>query len=203
MAYSFPPTSNKDIESALERYNDRGDYLYVSTPMTSGLRYLNFSLYDDNVTSEDKCAIWDANIAQSHYTAHIVGRMNPGREVLNPVTFQDKEGTEGWVGDDYLVFWTSVIENNCEEIYFVNDWEYSMGSAYEFFIAQRSELPCRNEQGEIIRSYKGLLMIGNALQHYEYVGKCSCFLKRVYDALACLIIPSKTPSIELCGVCSR
>lgn len=141
--------------------------VYVSTPMTTGLAYVQAK----KSGSVDKAAIFSLNCAH----AVAVGKMIEDK-IINPVDFKQQEG---WINDDYLTMWKLVIENYVTKIVFCDGWQYSHGCCYEFMIATANNIAAYDEHGELITKTAGKAMIAEAIDTLSGLGDDSEFLKKV------------------------
>src|SRR5262245_13452451 len=58
--------------------------------------------------------------------------------VIDPSMLRD---VPGWRQEDYVALWEAVIERYAERLVFADGWNYSYGSAHEFFFAVSRNLP--------------------------------------------------------------
>jgi hypothetical protein len=92
-----------------------------------------------------------------------------------------------WREDDWLYLWEQVIINYVQDCIFVNDWQYSNGCTYEFYIAIKNNKRCYDETlSKTISALDGYCMILNATKEVYTYGECLNLFKHlhlVYDQL--------------------
>lgn len=147
-------------------FADNPGWFYVSTPMTTGKRYLDH--IRKNGLGGKTTNILEANIARSKEVTESVKLLHPGCSIINPTQWT----YEGYESNDYLAFWVMVISRYCSKIFFVDDWEYSSGCAYEFLVAQKCmhrtdgkpPITCYDERGNALTLKDGIRLIKSAIK---------------------------------------
>ena len=206
MSYTYPPTSSQDMtkEKSLYAWLAKKSCMYMSSPMTSGALYLEFES-EGPATQSDKTLIWNVNQANAALLFRKVTRKYPLSDLISPFHFQEQsDSRENWTGDDYLVFWADILINKVHTIYFVDNWEYSCGCAYEFLIAMKNGIGTRSSQYREITLQQGIGLIHSALQDYGDNGVCHCFLTEVYKELLRMDFENTMgKELDKCEVCNH
>lgn len=136
---------------------------YMSTPITSGRLYLDIALSSARVISEkEKTAI------RNHYidrAMRMAARLRLSYAVLvNPAALVD---IPDWTQVDYIVFWTSVINEFANCSIFLNDWHYSRGCVQEFVTCVRKGIPTLDEDCHNISIEAALRLLEKAIDDYR------------------------------------
>jgi hypothetical protein len=144
--FKFPPNSTRqrEIDSLLNMLGtviaDRSA-VYVSTPITSGQRFaewsstrdVEFDLSHPETYLEFKREVLDPN---SEHARGIIENLRGlfSRALIDPTALMD---IVDWTQDDYRVLWGRVIELYAQTVVFLDGWQFSNGCTYEFFVANR------------------------------------------------------------------
>lgn len=190
MKYDFPPTSPYDelIGQILQPYAtliSGKNAIYISTPMTSGVLYMNAitQLPEEEKTAglseHVKKQLFDQNCQHAKTVAAMTKWVYPHAYVIDPTQFSMK----GWEQNDYLAFWREVLLGYVNTIRFVNDWYYSSGCAYEFLIGAKSNKILIDESGQTINVRDGRNLIKKAYDEHLANGCDNTFLLDVVKAL--------------------
>jgi hypothetical protein len=142
----FPPqsTHQREIDALL---NILGSVIvdhsavYVSTPITSGRRFANWSSGHDveldlshpETYQEFLREVLEPNSKHARKIIHQLRSLFP-KALIDPTTLKD---IEDWNQDDYRVLWGKVIEQYVATVVFLDGWQYSNGCNYEFLVANR------------------------------------------------------------------
>lgn len=115
--------------------------VYVSTPITSGQRFadwsssraMEFDLSHPETYREFLREVLEPN---SEHARTVIKELRTrfNKPLIDPTALKD---IEGWIQDDYRYFWAKVIEQYAGTVVFLNGWQYSNGCAYEFLIANQ------------------------------------------------------------------
>jgi hypothetical protein len=147
----------------------------VSGPVASGQRFfLESGQADEN-------DIWEANARNMDAFASDL-RRRLGRLVICPSRFR----IPGWRGSQYGEFFTAVIRRYVAEAWFVDGWEFSVGSVDEFGLCQKLHIPCYRSNGELLTHDAGLRLVEAAL---EQARKRAAATNLLEAALARLRLP--------------
>ena len=113
--------------------------VYLSTPITSGSRYLEWhstlgnSLTDPrfDYPSEHRANVVAPNSERAKHVAADL-RLTFSRCVIDPSSFPD---IPEWTQDDYRAFWGSTVTEFAHTVVFMDGWEFSTGCVFEFFVS--------------------------------------------------------------------
>ncbi len=146
MKFNFPPetTHQREIElllNVLGSVVSNRSAVYVSTPITSGRRFADWSsgrdlevdLSHPETYQEFLREVLEPNSAHARKVIRSVRNLFP-KALIDPTALKD---IEGWIQDDYRVLWAKVIEQYASTVLFLDGWQYSNGCAYEFLVANR------------------------------------------------------------------
>lgn len=194
MSVQFPPrpadtTEIEHIVQVLRGVIQAREAWYVSTPITTGRR-LNEArwLFADAAAQaeldEDSLRkhVIEPNREEATALAAVL-RESHRRVVINPSGVED---LSGWKQENYLYFWGRVIEEFVECAVFLDGWQYSNGSSYEFFMAAKSNVPTLAADLSPLTVTQGLSLIESALAEVTGLSPIE-FLKAVHDALQALL----------------
>ena len=145
MTSIFPPQSVHAREIAfmleiLASVIEGRTAVYVSTPITTGKRFLKWYVQkkiDERVPlTEQKDMFLREVVEYNRQRARVVVRRlrhGSSKIVIDPTSIVD---FPGWTQDDYRCLWGRVIERYVDRVIFIEGWQYSNGCAYEFLVAQ-------------------------------------------------------------------
>ncbi len=186
------------INAMLEVYKsvlNQNGVLYCSAPVTSGKRYLDWlECIGKNFIDIDRA---DKNYHDSHFREVI----EPNRKHAQRFIFQLREETEQividptalspipeWKQQDWRSFWRQVIEKYVSTVFLVDDWQYSNGCVYEFWIAQKNEIPTLNEDRQTLNLATGINMIAETIVKVKQKGGNTTFIEEILNNLKSLLI---------------
>jgi hypothetical protein len=189
--YNFPPSSEDavKINQLLQVYSttiNDNNAIYISTPMTSGLLYMNAFAESPNTTSlsaDKRKSLFNKNCQHARSVAALTRLHFPTSIVIDPTKIE----VVGWEQNDYLTFWRQVIVKYVSLIRFVDNWYYSNGCAYEFLVGVASNKVMVDEQENAIYPLMGRDLIQSAYNEHLKNGYENKFLLDVIDALNILI----------------
>lgn len=186
--YDFPPTSNdtRRIDELLQVYQTlmpkEKSAIYISTPMTSGLKYMNAyaDLPPGTKLSDDQLKqFFNQNCQHARSVAALTRLHYPTSQVIDPTNIS----IDGWSQNDYLTFWRRVIIDHAYIIRFVNDWYYSNGCAYEFLVGALTNKVMIDEAENTISVYDGCRLIKRAYEEHLEFGYDNEFLLKTVASL--------------------
>ena len=167
--------------------------LYVSTPITTGPRYLQWLRrgggWQDNRKAALQREVIEPNLARGRELVHRVRDRFRGVVVIDPTAVR----LPGWEQGEYHELWGHIIERYARTVVFGDGWEYSHGCAFEFLTAHRARAVALDEQYSTITVEEGLRRIRNAVADYQAVGLSPSLLIAAVDELASLSSPEVTP----------
>lgn len=153
---------------------------YVSAPITTGPRFLNWRRAHGSILSP-KTAEYDAahskhviepNSAAASGTIQAI-RARSVEPIIDPTAFQ---GPKSWSQADYRDFWGRVIEKYVSKVVFLEGWNYSSGCAYEFLVACRNGIPTLDANEHRLSLSKALDLIDDAIRDLGDSGIPSQFI---------------------------
>jgi hypothetical protein len=191
---AYPPqtTRGAEIDAFIELF--RGVFpgreaLYVSAPITSGRRLINWISRNPNVTD-----------ALDHYQhEHSREVVAPNRDaasglvtkaratysgpVIDPTVVSD---IEGWTQGDYRTAWSRVIQEFVRTVVFADGWEFSNGCSYEFLIATKAGVQILDELWRPITTAAGISLLRGAISDISSRGLPGEFLRGILEDLESL-----------------
>lgn len=94
-----------------------------------------------------------------------------------------------WTGDDYAVFFSSVIDRYVIATWFTDDWAYSVGSVAEFTHCMMRGIPCFTHDGNPLGIDAGLRLLEAALREVNGVGRSNEKLVAALERLRRIAVP--------------
>lgn len=118
---------------ALKSSSSRDRTIYISGPMTTGRKYLDFvsAFPHADVTNDIKAACLRENILTLETHAFYQRQLNTGVTVINP----GMTCIKGFTTNDYMTLWLSVLRECASTVIAIPDWEYSVGASIEVGVA--------------------------------------------------------------------
>ncbi len=167
--------------------------LYVSSPITSGRRYMRWleevgkkAHHIDFMDEETKQShIAEVVLPNSHHAGTVVKkvRKETGRVVINPTAIPS---IGGWKQEDWRTFWRRVIELHVSTTLFVDDWQYSNGCVYEFWVAHSKGLPTMDEEMQPLDLEQGIGLVLAAIADMRRHGVPTAFIEQIARDLEAL-----------------
>jgi hypothetical protein len=163
--------------------------VYVSTPITSGRRFADwsnsrasdFDLSHPETYQEFLREVLEPNSEDARTVIKkLRGRFN--KTLIDPTALKD---IEGWIQDDYRFLWARVIEQYAGTVVFLNGWQYSNGCAYEFLVANQVSPRCviLTETLETLTLEQGTHMVNAAIIEFRSSRSPVDFLEHVEKEL--------------------
>jgi hypothetical protein len=197
----FPPQTSRgaEIEAFVEFL--RGIFssrtaVYVSAPITSGRRFVEWSSTRNKrrTSGQDYESDHLAQVVAPNRSAAtaLVKRLRDlhGSLVIDPTSVNH---IEGWTQGDFRTAWARVIEQFAKTVVFANGWEFSNGCSYEYLIATRAGIETLDEAFRPISVSTGLSMIRRAVAELLARGLPSEFLRGIGEDLSSLSNASSSP----------
>lgn len=134
----LPPGALGELER-LEGVAAAGSVVYLSTPITTGPRYLAWrrarasegAPTDGAMDLRLRGEVIARNIAAVDPLRKKIRAAFPHVQIIDPTEFD----RHGWEQADYHRFWVEVVERFAEAVVFARGWEHSTGCALEFSVA--------------------------------------------------------------------
>jgi len=102
--------------------------------------------------------------------------------VLTPNPFLAPQWSQG----EYLGFWEQVIRRKCHAVYFNQDWEFSNGCTFEFWVGMKAEIPLFNHENKQLSLDSARKMIDRAIVQLEKEGFDVPRLRKTLNELSAL-----------------
>lgn len=163
---------------------------YCSAPITSGKRYLAW------LDSVGKCFVDIDGVDKDYQYLHFQKVIEPNR--LHAQQFIQKlrdqkdyividpsalSALPSWTQRDWRSFWGKVIERYVNTAFFINDWQYSNGCVYEFWIAQRKGIPVLDESQCALTLEVGISMVAETIVLMQKRGQLTPFIEIILGRL--------------------
>lgn len=181
--------NNSSISIMLEVYksvSDANGIFYCSAPITSGKRYINWlERIGQQFIDIDK-------VSESYRESHFKEVIEPNRKHANQIIQRLRQQTgkvvvdptalpyiPDWTQQDWRFFWQQVIERYVTMTFFIDDWQYSNGCAYEFLVSQKKGISVFDENQKILSLAKGVNLIREAIFRLQQRGATTTFIEEV------------------------
>ena len=194
------------ISAMLEVYKsvlNQNSVLYCSAPVTSGKRYIDWlERIKKNFVDIDRA---DKTYHDSHFEEviepnrkhahHFISRLREETEqiVIDPTALPP---IPEWKQQDWRSFWKQVIERYVATVFLIDDWQYSNGCVYEFWVAQKNGIPTLNQDRQILNLATGIDMIGETIVKVKQKGVNTIFVEEVLKNLKSLSTSFTRPKIR-------
>jgi len=176
------------IEGVFQTVVEGHSAYYVSTPITSGTRFVKWrsssglTEVDATYVDEHRRHVIDANRAEVRPFVQAL-RRRYSVPVIDPTALDD---VPGWTQADYRTFWGRVIERYADTVIFMHGWEYSSGCSYEFIVAKKAAVNTVDSEMNVISVADGHAKLTEAVTAYHQVGIPVTFLESVEQMLLTL-----------------
>lgn len=194
MSNNFPPFSVHESEiqvliAFLESIIPEHNAVYVSAPITSGRRYIdwikqhpgNRDFSGCNQNPEFTRNVVEKNREHSRAVVKKLRSSFPGKVLIDPTVVPD---LPNWNQDDYRFAWGRIIENYAQIHVCSEDWQFSSGCVYEFLVAKNSKIQTFDEDLKEISLEKGQQLIQEAIVILRSHELSITFHEAVYNELA-------------------
>jgi len=150
------------------------DVAYLSTPITTGPRYLAWKRQhrDDPVASrvtaerELKAEVMAQNLQAVEPLRARIRRHWPQVVLIDPTRFEEA----GWQQGDYHRYWIEVIDRFPSRVVFADGWQYSTGCALEYAFAVEKRLDLKDADLRDLDAAHSHLLLTRAAQELAAVG---------------------------------
>lgn len=171
------------------------DVFYCSAPITSGKRYITW------LERIGRCFVDIDRVEQDYQESHFREVIEPNRLHAQQIIQRLREQTgcivvnptalpplPGWTQGDWHSFWGKVIERYVTIAFFINDWQYSKGCVYEFWVAQRQGIPTFDEGKCPLSLESGISMVVQAITVMQQRGQSTAFIEIILARLKELLV---------------
>ncbi|MDJ0597531.1 MAG: hypothetical protein QNJ37_01610 [Crocosphaera sp.] len=186
-------TNHPHITMMVEVYKSvlgTDEVLYCSSPVTSGKRYIDWlesigkKFADIDSADETYRILHHQEVIQpNRQHAQVIIqhlRYKTGKIVVDPTALPH---IPGWTQQDWRFFWQQVIECYITTAFFVNDWQYSNGCVYEFWVAQKKGIPTFSETQQPLNLKAGMNLINEAIITLQQRQGNTKFIEKVFQDL--------------------
>lgn len=191
----FPPQTSRaaEIEAFIELLRGvlpNRNALYVSAPITSGRRFVEWRSQGHHLSFSD----------ERYYREHLEHVVIPNRNAVAALVKEARNVTAGFVIDptavgqietwsqgDYRTVWARVIEQFVETVIFADGWEFSNGCSFEFLIATKAGIRTLDKTRRPIDLATGAALVRHAIDELSAKHLSTEFLKGILQDLATLI----------------
>src|SRR2546426_3011685 len=186
---SLPSVEQKLAEWEIERELQftRRTAVYVSVPVTTGLRFIEWfasagKYLDRNSAAYDQALKAEVILPNNQRAALFLElfRWRHMGLIIDPTSLD----VPGWSQAEYHRFWTTVIHRHARRVIFLQGWQFSRGCTLEFETAQRSGIDCVSENLQPLTKDEGIRLIRVAIEKCDDVGVESASLKEVCQRMA-------------------
>jgi len=163
-----------------------GGALYCSSPVTSGRRFIDWlQRAGKNVTDIDGL---DEKDKKSHFEEVVQPNCVHANEIIQRLRERTAQiiidptampHFPGWTQQDWRFFWCHVIERYASAALFVDDWQYSNGCVYEFWVAHKKRIPTMDERMRPLSAEEGVSLISDASAEMKRHGAPTVFMEEV------------------------
>lgn len=177
--------------------------LYCSSPVTSGRRYIEWlkrigkEVADiDGLTESDRKSHFTKVVEPNCVHARrIVQRLRKqtGRVVIDPTAMPS---LPNWTQQDWRFYWRQVLERYATTALFVDDWQYSNGCVYEFWVAQTKGIRTIDEEMRPLDLLKGKELITDAVVELKRYDASTPFIEQVLRDLESLSPMPAKPDVK-------
>lgn len=191
---SYLHSSNEDLLSALKcAVGDLGA-VYLSGPITTGRRFVDWFL-DAGYLLEDnsdvyKHALQTAVIQPNESDILTIAeslRVKFPIPVIEPASLK----IISWDQKNYYQFWESVIKRYVARLIAIDGWQFSVGCAIEFQYAINCGIPVETVNGESLSSESGSALMLDAAIDIELRSTTSIKLRHIANRLRACAMKDK------------
>src|SRR5208337_823512 len=191
----FPPQTSRgaEIEALVEML--RGVFpdrvaLYVSAPITSGQRFVDWygrnpnlaGLKEEQFRREHHNQVVAPNLIAANALIKRIRGIDSG-PVIDPTAVG---GIEGWTQGDYRTAWARIIEEFVRAVVFTDGWEFSNGCCYEFLVATKAGIETLDESCRPITLVAGVSLVRHATVEMSSRGLSVEFFRGILEELESL-----------------
>ena len=186
----FPPQPDHEhewaaLEGMLACAVEGREADYVSTPITTGTRFMDWYHNEGSKLQRGSDAYKRAHEEQviacnSLHARQFVEQLRTRRRIIiEPTSLEFGH----WTQNDYRHLWGKVIERYARRVWLLDGWQYSSGCAFEFYVASRSGIETLSETSCFISRQQGAEMIEAAIADIATIGQSTDFLQAVVATL--------------------
>lgn len=193
-SFLYPHSAKEDLLSTLNCAIGKRGAVYVSGPITTGRRFVNWFL-DIGQPLEDNPNVYKHALQQAVIQPNesdILGiaeslRLHSPIPVIQPASLK----ISSWDQKSYYQFWESVIEQYVVRVVVINGWQCSVGCAIEFQYAVECGIPVETDTGKAVSPEIGSALMLDAAIEIEQKCATSDKLKRIANSLRACAMKDK------------
>lgn len=165
---------DKDFFKVLKNLLNGNDITYVSTPINTGEKFLNwYKLMGKKLLTENSVEynnekfknVIEPNIIYAREYVNNLRKIN-NKVVIDPTTFEIE--TLKWNQDDFYEFWGNVIKELVNEVIFLDGWEYSIGCCYELLASLENKVDIYSQDKKQLTIEQCIVKLKNSISAYAY-----------------------------------
>jgi hypothetical protein len=167
---------------------------YVSGPITTGLRFVDWFLRTGSSLQEDAAAYHSAlmvNVIRPNASAITniaeILRAKSSVPTIEPASLM----MESWDQKTYYEFWMAVIDRYVGQVIVIDDWQFSVGCAVEVKFALERGIQVETLQGKAVTCQTGNDLLLTAAADIEGRGARSVRLMDIANRLRDCVIRSE------------
>jgi len=163
---------------------NRNKVLYISTPITTGYRFISWAKNLDKIDSYVKYkSLHEKNVIlpnteEARKKIEQIAEDSGSDIIIEPTTVK----MNGWNQFDYMYFWAEVINKYVNKVIFLNGWECSNGCCAELLVAILLKLEIATEQG-LLTVDQSIEKIKSGITDLNNANLDSSFIQKIYDIL--------------------
>lgn len=147
----------------------RRSIVYVSAPITTGRRYLEWRISrpaereNKALESAHRRDVIRLNISAAESVVQHV-RSTFSHIVVDPTQLDD---IQSWEQPDYHNFWATFIQRFAATVVFVDGWQYSTGCSIELITAYRHGIKTLDQRLDPLEPNQAASLLSNAIEEFD------------------------------------
>lgn len=178
-----------DLFYVLKTLFEGNELYYVSTPINTGKRFLDWYVADgrflDNLSNQYKKEFEEnvvkPNVENAKKNILTIKQSVKGA-IIDPTNLENH--TLKWTQDEFYSFWTRVIKELVTNTIFLDGWEFSVGCSYELLSALENKKNLYTQDLKILHVDEIIFKLENSINLYtkyniEYKDKLDVILGKI------------------------
>ncbi len=159
-----------DILDILKCILDGSKVLYVSTPINTGEKYIEWYIENAGEKSNHEKEnskiqyVIDPNVKNAKNCIERI-RKSTEKTVVDPTALELKSFI--WSQTEYYEFWSEFIKSFVDEIVFLDGWEYSIGCCHELLSAVENNIDMFTQNLQPMTVYESIEKIKDSIKKYS------------------------------------
>lgn len=177
----------ENIIKIITGFIGENEVTYVSTPINTGKRYLDWyvnsgkNLKESEFNNQKEEMVIQPNIRNARLRIEEI-RKSTNKIIIDPTTFEIL--TLNWSQDQFYQFWDKVIKSIISEIIFLDEWEYSLGCCHELLSAIEHNVNIKSQDMERMSIDDAVARINSSMDlYFQYnmleAGKFKIILEKI------------------------